>query len=134
MRGRCWVLLTILLALVTPSSGWSAGNQPIHPLPDPRAATFKDTGPAFWKQELPDYMSRYLPLPSGRVISGGVHATSGTCVSPAFALEALMQLHPVWGEYQAQIARLRKVSYDAHVKAGFSEAEAVVMCQTMMFK
>lgn len=50
------------------------------------------------------------------------------------ALAALIALSPVWVDYQNELAKLRRQSYDAHVKAGFSEAEALVLCQTMMFK
>jgi hypothetical protein len=82
-------LLLLLFLLVRVALVCAAGNEPINILPDPASSTFRTRGMQFWKEELPSFMNEYLPLQNGRVISGGLHPTSGSCTSSAFALEAI---------------------------------------------
>ncbi len=64
----------------------SAGNEPIIPLPDSNKSTFRTDSRNSWQNEVPSVLGRYFPV--GFVVSGGIHGTSPTCLSSAFATEA----------------------------------------------
>jgi hypothetical protein len=66
------------------------GNETINTIPNAALVTFQTLGNLFWDNELPAIMSRYLP---GRFVrSGGLHGTSGSRVTAAFATEAFTEL------------------------------------------
>ena len=47
------------------------------------------------------------------------------------ALEALTRNAETMIEYSILMARIRKASYDAHVKEGFTEAQALELCKSI---
>lgn len=70
-----------------------AGNEPVVPLPDSNKATFRTDSRNTWQNEIPSVLGRYFPV--GFVVSGGIHGTSTTCLSSAFATEAFTNQAPI---------------------------------------
>ena len=83
-----WIGLVTLLMLclwITVSHG--AGNEVSNTLPDSNnISTFRTQSRTFWQNE--DAARDAESFPDGFVSSGGSHATSGSCVSTAFATTA----------------------------------------------
>lgn len=69
---------------------FGAGNEPVTTLPDSNQSTFRTQSRAYWKDEIAAIHARYFP--NGWIYSGGIHSTSGTMISSAFATEAFTSL------------------------------------------
>ena len=49
----------------------------------------------------------------------------------AAALEQLTRNMLFYEEYTKKVARIRKMSYDAHILSGFTPEQAVILCQSV---
>lgn len=47
-------------------------------------------------------------------------------------LEQMKRSLPTWVEYMDVIAKIRKASYDAHIKQGFTPGQALELCKSTM--
>lgn len=101
------IVLILSLLLLSPLTAWSAGNQPINPIPSTPWASGADTKIKTWQsQEIPAITGRYFP--QDWVFRGGVHGTAGGCTSDAFATEAFTSA----GTSQKQSERVMALSTD----------------------
>lgn len=48
------------------------------------------------------------------------------------ALEQMKRSLPVYKEHAGILAKIRKASYDAHIAEGFTPAQALELCKSMM--
>jgi Pectate lyase superfamily protein len=81
---RRYVCLLLMVLWCLPAV--AVDNEPVHTLPA-QNATFMPDLQTYLKRELASILMRLSPV--GRVVSGGLPATSGSCTSPAFATEAV---------------------------------------------
>lgn len=79
-------MILLFLFLLIPSLALSAGNETINLLPDSNKSSFRTESQNFWKNELPQVISKYFL--GDFVVSGGLHTPVGACVSPTFSVEA----------------------------------------------
>jgi len=47
------------------------------------------------------------------------------------ALESLKRDLDTFTEYSAMVAKIRRASYNAHIKEGFTEEQALVLCRSL---
>lgn len=82
---KCLLSALLLFALLA-LPAFAVDNEPVNTLPNATNSSFNAQARAFWQSELPAILGRYFP--SDWVYSGGLHATSASCTSAAFAVEA----------------------------------------------
>lgn len=86
MRKFLGYALSVLgMVIFLPLSALSAGNQPVNTLPDSNKATFRVDSQNFWKQELPNILSRHVN--EDFIVSGTIHSTSPTCSASGVEFE-----------------------------------------------
>jgi hypothetical protein len=58
-----------------------------------------------------------------------IHALPSATDETQASVDAMIRILPILTRAASEIARYRKASYDAHIAAGFTPDQALILCQ-----